>query len=209
MQLEQVCAAMWKGHGMGLRNRQGTTKMFVFFFFGKDTNSFVTKETIGKGESLQVMAERRKGLGWAGMQSVPLTGNGTIGKNPDLFLFFLQIDFWFILHWGKQTNKQTYFNIFKLLWGENNGDWYLSLIYFLTVTCFWDRCLKACVCRHLAHSWLRHREAGWEVGLRKWDLSGIPFIHLLWSDVPGTQTSCKWQPRLITQTTPGTQASLF
>lgn len=84
-------------------------RCLVFFFFGKDTNSFVTKETIGKGESLQVMAERRKGLGWAGMRSVPLTGNGTIGKNPDLFLFFLQIDFWFILHWGKnkQTNKPT------------------------------------------------------------------------------------------------------
>lgn len=30
MQLEQVCAAVWKGHVMGLRNIQGTTKAFFW-----------------------------------------------------------------------------------------------------------------------------------------------------------------------------------
>lgn len=73
MQLGQACAALWKGHVTLLRNTQGTTKSF--FRTGK---LFVTKEAIEKGESLLDISERRKGLGWAGMQSFPLTGNGII-----------------------------------------------------------------------------------------------------------------------------------
>lgn len=74
MQLEQVCAAVWKGYVMGLKNIQGTTKIFL----KRTCKLFVTKEAIGKGESFSYNTERRKGLGWAGMQSLPLAGNGTI-----------------------------------------------------------------------------------------------------------------------------------
>lgn len=47
-------------------------------FLKRTFNLFVTKEVIGKGQSLSYNTERWKGLGWAGMQSFPLTGNGTI-----------------------------------------------------------------------------------------------------------------------------------
>lgn len=86
MQLEQVCAAVWKGYVMGLRNIQGTTNRY--FFFKKTCKLFMTKEAIGKGESLSYNTERRKGLGRAGMQSFPLTGNATIrGKKKIDFPF--------------------------------------------------------------------------------------------------------------------------
>lgn len=88
----------------------------------------------------------------------------------------------------------------------------ISACFFLIVTCFWDRCLEACAYLQAACSELRAQgvQLG-RTGLKKWYLSRIPLIHpaLLWLDAPCTQTSCKWQPRLITQTLPGTQACFF
>lgn len=45
MQLEQVCAAVWKGYVMGLKNIQGTTKIF----FEEDMQAFRDKGGNRKG----------------------------------------------------------------------------------------------------------------------------------------------------------------